>query len=54
MIKEKPSNTNIGTKQVGAFEEPTKGFQKLEVSTEGEGVETQVKKLIYGIMPPQI
>jgi hypothetical protein len=39
-IKEKPSNTNIDTNLVGAFEEPTKGFQKPEVGTEGKGVET--------------
>ncbi len=53
-IKEEPSNTKIGTNHVGAFEEPTKGFQRLEVGTKGEGVETRVKKLIYGTMPPQI
>jgi hypothetical protein len=41
MIKEEPSNTDIGTNQVGAFEEPAKGFQRLEVvGIEGKGVET--------------
>jgi len=36
---------------VGAFEKQTKGFQRSEVGTRGEGVEIGVKKLIFGIMP---
>ncbi len=51
-IKEKPGNTNISTNQVGTYEEPTKEFQRPKVGTEGDGVETRMRKLIYGIMPP--
>ncbi len=51
-IKEKPSKTNINTNQVGAFEEQTKGFQRLKVVIRQEGVEIPVRKLIYGTMPP--
>jgi hypothetical protein len=51
-IKEEPGNTNISTNQVGAFEEQTKGFQRLRVVIRGKGVEILVRKLIYGTMPP--
>jgi hypothetical protein len=50
-IKEKLGNTNISTNQVGASKEQTKIFQRLKIVI-GEGMETWVKKLIYGAMPP--
>ncbi len=37
-----------------AFEEQTKGFQRLEVGIGGEGVEIGVTKLNFGIMPPHV
>ncbi len=52
IIKVKLNNPKISTNQVGAFEEQTKGFQISKVGTGGEGMETQVRNLIYGIMPP--
>jgi len=53
-IKEEHGNTNINTIQVGTSKEQTKGFHRLKVVIGGEGVETKVRKLIYGAMPPQV
>ncbi len=39
---------------MGTFEEQTKGFQRLQVGIAREGVKTQVRKLIFGAMPPQV
>jgi hypothetical protein len=37
---------------MGASKKKTKGFQRSEVSTRIEGVETWMRKLIFGTMPP--
>jgi hypothetical protein len=37
---------------VEGIKEPTNGLQRLEVDTRGKGVETWVRKLIFGAMPP--
>jgi len=37
---------------VGTFEEQTKGFQRLEVGIGKKGMETRMRKLIFGAMPP--
>jgi len=39
-IKEEHGNAKIGTNQMGASKKQTKGFQRSEVSTRIEGVET--------------
>ncbi len=39
---------------MGASKEQTKGFQRSKVSIRGEGVEIQVRKLIFGAMPPHV
>jgi cell pole-organizing protein PopZ len=52
--KEEHGNAKIGTNQVGASKEQTKGFQRLKVGSRIEGVEIEVRKLIFGITPPQV
>jgi hypothetical protein len=53
-MKEELGNEKIGINKVWAFEEQTKGFQRSEVGIRGEGMETWVKRLICGTMPPQV
>ncbi len=53
-MKEELGNEKIGINKVWAFEEQTKGFQRSEVGIRGEGMETWVKRLISGTMPPQV
>ncbi len=39
---------------MGASKEETKGFQRSKVSTRRKRMEIQVRKFIFGAMPPQV